>query len=236
MLKRIFQIILLLVFSTSALPAEADDWPRLEEAIKKRKLTPPSTTNLPLKATFHSYKIRRKNNTTIFAGYLYKEGPDEAEVLPDQITVLKYDRSNQSWITRTLIPSENGGIWDIQQLDGYYALKLHHTPSLATTLLLDQQLRIHDRLPGWMVSSSGSTVHVFRKGMAHGAPTHEVKLYLYSPSFVKVAKKIFPVKPYPDIRKEIIETTEKAYEQAGEEWCMEHNHHCDPEQIYTIGE
>jgi hypothetical protein len=173
-----------------------------------------------------SFGVLDDAGTFLFAGYFASElegsglGP---------LRVIALDRATSRW-AELRHAERSGAVSGIRRIGGFFSIRLHHTPSSDSELVLDSRLAVHDRVPGWVVAVVDERRVLYQKGQPHFAPTFETELFLYELATRKRSR-IFPSAPDGAYRASLVERTARAYREAGERWCAERNHHCDPERL-----
>lgn len=199
------------------------------DELRDRELSVPENLAVSPETGLEQADVLDTHEELIVVGYV--EGDFGGSESSRQVVAIRYDRDADRWTSRLLAVPHQGPIDRVERFDDRYAFRMRGSPSRAATIVLDDDLMLLDRLPGWIVTPPGEGPVVFRKNLVHTAPTHPVELYLYRPSQMEANIRIFPTLPGPDIRRQIIEQTEDAYERAGEDWCREQNHHCDAQRL-----
>lgn len=110
----------------------------------------------------------------------------------------------------------------------YVHLSFHMNPSAERLLVLSRDMKLRRELYGWELASLPDERVVYHHSQVHFAPTHSLEISVFDPTTLK-EKQIYPPKPYQPVRRNFIERVARAYEERGEGWFRQHNHHMDPE-------
>lgn len=116
-----------------------------------------------------------------------------------------------------------GAAVGLESKGNWYYLDLHWTPSAGCLVILNQNLTVHQTLPGWTVALFKSGLLVYEGNMVHFAPVHPEMLFLYDPVAGK-SQKIYPRKNDP-FRKNFSERLDEVIDAKR---CQENNWPCDP--------
>jgi hypothetical protein len=131
---------------------------------------------------------------------------------------------------------QGGAIVNIEWSAHFIYLDGHINPSASCTMVLTKELKVSDTIYGWVVGIFANETVLYQHSEVHFAPTHYVELSVYHPT-TRTRKKIYPMKPYQEVRRQYMIKVKAAYEKC----CVEspptscggyfkiRNHHCDAE-------
>lgn len=225
-------IFIVLVSITIFIPGltEADT---LQQLLIKDNIRHDQVAIKNLEREIHGYSILNDPNYFCAAYYLY----DDPNLWNRQFYFVLLDKGQDKWIQRTLELKEIRGdkpyLWpnsinNINYSKKYFYLDTHLTPSAGYLILLHKDLSFADGLYGWLEAVFTEDSIIYHNSQVHFAPTHYAELSLYNIS-TKVDRKIYPMKPYLQVRLSHISKVKAAYERKGEDWFRIHNHHMNPE-------
>jgi hypothetical protein len=121
-----------------------------------------------------------------------------------------------------------GSIMRVGHTRHHLLLDAHINPSAGTLLVLSRALEPKALLYGFSLFALPNDSIVYDRSQVHFAPTHWVEIFMYDPAS-GVDRQIYPLKPYDQPRLAFMREMKKAYDRAGEAFCRENNHHCNPE-------
>lgn len=160
---------------------------------------------------------------------------------PYLIRFLKFDKVNGVWSSTEIIepnPNEDcpfnvcyfspGAVTYLLESNGFYLVGTHLNPSAGFTFVLTSDLELHDVLFGYVRQLFADGTVVLRESIMHFAPTHYTLLDTYKPTTREVYR-IFPRAPYQALWLAHEGKVRQIYDELGGAWCIENNHHCNPE-------
>ncbi|HEY2293624.1 MAG TPA: hypothetical protein VGM86_23205 [Thermoanaerobaculia bacterium] len=185
-------------------------------------------------------------DTRIIATYVAEGG-----LLGDRVYVFRLAKPQGTWRAAEVrwpekpeTGCQGGSILKIRSVKGFLYLDGHINPSASCTMVLTDNLKLHDTFYGWPVTQFQDGRVVYEHSEMHFAPTFYVELSIYDP-MSRRSRQIYPPSPATPLRRQYIEKTKVAYERC----CVDHppadcggafanrNHHCDPELFdNSIGE
>lgn len=201
--------------------------------------------DLPLDRAISDYAVT--NTPQVFAvAFFWDDVVQQARALPDQFEILLLDKTAARWRRATLsadhLPKADGtlrlGLWGsivgITHAPQHLLVEAHVSPSATVTLVLTRSLEPKAMFYGWPLFSLPSGSIAYYRSHPHFAPTHPFELYVFDP-VTGADRMVYPLKPYDEPRRAFIEQMRVAYAKAGDAWCRERNHHCDPERFDSSG-
>lgn len=162
---------------------------------------------------------------------------DEPNSRTDKLSIALLIKDRNQWIQRDFefkeLFSDNpylmsGSIVRISYSENYFYLDTHINPSAGYLILLSKDLTFAGGLCGWLKAITEDEMIIYHNNQIHFAPTHYTELSLYNPA-TKADRKIYPMKPYQQVRLNHIKKVKTAYDQRGEDWFRIHNHYMNPE-------
>jgi hypothetical protein len=166
--------------------------------------------------------------------------------LPRQFDILLLEKAAGRWTRATLdadhLPRAEetpglawwGSIVGVTHTSRHLLVEAHVSPSAAATLVLTRSLEPRGVFYGWPLFSLQSGAVAYYRSQAHFAPTHPFELCVFDPA-TRADRMVYPLKPYDEPRRAFIAQMRAAYAKAGDAWCRDHNHHCDPERFDAFG-
>ncbi|MCC6607680.1 MAG: hypothetical protein IT327_31020 [Anaerolineae bacterium] len=169
---------------------------------------------------------------------------------PYSIRFLKFDKVEGVWSSTEIIeptPNEDcsfticyfspGAVTYLVESKGFYLVGTHLNPSAGFTFVLTSDLELHDVLFGYVRQQFADGTVVLRESIMHFAPTHYTLLDIYKPS-TRELYRIFPHEPYQALWLTHEQKVAQIYDDLGSAWCVENNHHCNPELFnnYVAGD
>jgi hypothetical protein len=194
--------------------------------------------DLPLDRAITDYAVT--NTPQVFAVAYYWKNLMEGIWLPDRFEVLLLDKAATRWAHTTLVGDRLprtaqtpegvsvGTIVGVSHTPRHLLVQSHLTPSASSTLVLTLGLEPTALFYGWPLFTLPSGAIAYYRSQPHFAPTHQFELYVFDPSS-GAERMVYPLKPYDPPRRAFIEQMRVAYTDAGEAWCRDRNHHCNPE-------
>jgi hypothetical protein len=228
---------LLLSLVTSARTPQSDA-ATLSQLFAELHVDPRGLSGVPLDRRISNYAF--ENGADTFSVAFYWDDDIRSGLLPDRFQIVSLDRTAKRWVSRSLddtdLPRTNqtpegvgiGSIMELRHTPHYVMLTAHSNPSAGGLLVLTRDLQPKALLYGWPLFTVANESIVYHRAQIHFAPTHWLEVYMYDPSS-GVDRKIHPLKPYGEPRLAFMKSMKRAYARAGEAWCRENNHHCDPE-------
>jgi hypothetical protein len=165
--------------------------------------------------------------------------------------LLKFEKATNSWLTAeiyepdpatvqaaypgilTWTPNEPfrlGDLMGVLESNRFYFVEMHTNPSAGWVLIITKELELHDSLNGNIHGVYSDGIVIYSESQIHFAPTHYALIDIYDPT-TQESHRIFPQEPYQPLWQQHMETISRAYQELGEAWCRENNHHCDPERF-----
>lgn len=141
---------------------------------------------VPAARPITSYAVYRDEESFLLA-YYYAQ-PHDKNFLEDTLRVLRIDLPSRRVDAREiLLPLELetyqlthlGSVLEVRKINGRYYLKGHLTPSASPTLVLNEDLTVHDVLPGWIVNVEKGGGIICQRNAVHFAPAREPEFFLY---------------------------------------------------------
>ncbi len=159
---------------------------------------------------------------------------DGSGLLRPPLLVLHYERVPQRWHSTairkvSILPRPGldglclGSALRIERQGGFWFVDTHINPSAGCLLVLSPRLELKKALYGWAVGWFRSGRVIMHHSEVHFAPTHPMELSIYDPRTGALTK-IYPPQRDP-LRAEFAGRIAAVLD---ENWCREHNHHCDP--------
>ena len=189
--------------------------------------------NLDEKIT--SYAILNDPNYFCIAYYL--DNGRNLLCVQHQLSIALLMKNSNKWIQQALdftkfLPADlarrPGSIQRIIYSEKFIYLDTHINPFAGYMVVLSKNLDFEGGLYGWSEALFDDETIVYHNSQVHFAPTHYAELSVYNPT-TKINRKIYPLKPYQNVRLAHIRKVKAAYDKKGEEWFRNHNHHMDPE-------
>jgi hypothetical protein len=210
----------------------------LGEVLRRNGISAESRGTTDLDRSITSYAVENADDVFIVAYYWL---PADSISLPDTIQLERLEKASGIWIRAALprkgaVPTTAGTSWKagsvlhIRHTCERLYLDTHGGPSAGTLLVLTRRLEPVTALDGRSVLVLENDIVIYEHSMVHFAPTHSAELWIYQP-LGGLNVKMYPVEPYAPIRRQYIETVRCVYEQLGERWFRENNHHMDPERF-----
>jgi hypothetical protein len=162
---------------------------------------------------------------------------DEPSSRTDKLSIALLIKDRNQWIQRDFefkdLFSDNpylisGSIVRISYSENYFYLDTHINPSAGYLILLTKDLIFAGGLCGWLKAITDDEMIIYHNNQINFAPTHYTELSLYNPD-TKADRKIYPMKPYQQVRLNHIKKVKTAYDKRGVNWFRIHNHHMNPE-------
>jgi hypothetical protein len=124
----------------------------------------------------------------------------------------------------------DGQLWSISRAGPFTLVGLRVAiAGIATSILTSDLVRVGITY-GLVKSVFPSGLVMFQRAQPHFAPTHYVELAVLDTT-TGVERDIYPVKPFDRVRRDMIRQERERYAALGKQWCMEMNHHCNPERF-----
>jgi len=162
---------------------------------------------------------------------------DRSGFLSPPLYVARFVKKDQSWKTTALRKVEAsfktyqvpclGSALRIVQTTGFFFVQTHLNPSAGCLVILSEDLAVKKALWGGYLAAFRSGLLVFNRNQIHFAPTHPMEMAIYDLQR-DVESDLYPP-PADPFRAAFIEKLRAA--KPGEDWCREHNSHCDPPTI-----
>ncbi|MCP4425818.1 MAG: hypothetical protein GY803_15100 [Chloroflexi bacterium] len=102
-----------------------------------------------------------------------------------------------------------GSLIGILESDDFYFAHMHFNPSAGWTLVLTQDLELHDVLYGKVRQLFANGTAVYTESIIHFAPTHYTLINVYDPE-TKESRRIFPREPHQALWLEHMKIVEQA--------------------------
>lgn len=160
---------------------------------------------------------------------------------PYSIRFLKFDKVDSVWSSTEIIeptPNEDcsftvcyfspGAVTYLLESNDFYFVGTHLNPSAGFTFVLTSDLELHDVLFSNVRQLFADGTVVLRESIMHFAPTHYTLLNIYKPT-IRELYRIFPREPYQALWLTHEQKVAQIYDDLGRAWCVENNHHCNPE-------
>jgi hypothetical protein len=154
----------------------------------------------------------------------------------------KYDKVTNIWSSTEIYEQKSSGnegclfndchfrpgaVMKILESEDFYFVDTHLNPSAGWTLVLTSELKLHDVLFGSIRQLFADGTAVYSESIIHFAPTHFTLLDIYNPA-TRGIHRIFPHEPHQALWLAREEKMAQIYDELGETWCQENNHHCNP--------
>jgi hypothetical protein len=120
-----------------------------------------------------------------------------------------------------------GSLSQITHSENRFYIDTHLNPSAGGLVVIDKDLKNVSILFGWLLTLLPDESVIYYRGQTHFAPTHPAELWIYDRNGRD--RRLYPNPPHQPIRKAYIETVRRIYDEKGEQWFRENNHHGDPE-------
>ncbi len=215
----------------AAVPVQAD-WPTLAKILEKSGGPAVSVFSGHLSRKISSYGILRDVDSLIVAGYVQDEAENRGTG-PLRLHVWTLARNTGEANHAVFAEAGLGGVLDVTKAGRFLLITLHHSPSASTELVLTEDLHRHGRTPGDVVTILDDRRVLLRRSQPHFAPTYSTELEVYDLETLSGVS-IFPPVPPPPLRRELMLRVGRTYAEAGEDWCNEKNHHCDPQRLDAV--
>jgi hypothetical protein len=121
-----------------------------------------------------SYGVFDAADSFVIAYYLV-----EPDGLLHDLQVRAFDKRAGGW-TYGSTPAI-GGVLRMQRAAGFVYVSGHASPSAALTVVLDQNLKVRNKLDGWVELVLADGRLVFQRSMTHFQPAHAALLAIYDP-------------------------------------------------------
>ncbi len=235
-----FTALLLVLF-----PAVA--WPQQTQTLRESL----QGTNVPVDSASPNLDRRitigaALNDARQFVTAYYLAGDSGA--LDGPLFIDRFDRNSGKWQNGKLqgadgkLPEEAGdfcfgSVLAAHVLGDYLLLDTHINPSAGCSLVVStRDLRLTGAVYGWFLAGIGPSRFIYQRSEVHFAAVHPAELALYDAATGHDVT-IFPAKQDQPIRADLIKRM-KAFFSTHQDWCNEHDHPCDTEQIDSelIGE
>jgi len=215
----------------------------LREVLREHSLSSGSAPIRNLDRRITSYEVLDTAEEFVIAYYV----DDGTPYLPSSLSVAHYSKGNSRWseasIGRKDVTFPDGSEDCIGSADGlhrlgdFFLIDTHLSPSAGCLIVLDENLAVVKLLYGWYLASLPPHIVVFHESMMHFAPTHPMKISTFdldqeqagqgTPSDAR-ATSLYP--PRDDrLRAQYIQRLRPLV--GDENWCNQHNSHCDPERF-----
>jgi hypothetical protein len=203
----------------------------LRAAISKFSEPPDARSLVNLDREITSYSALDTEDVFAIAYYLQGHSPG----LEEPLFVDRYDRKARQWRSATFSREQRGAggsdcfgsLLDFSAAADSFLLTTHLSPSAECTLVLSTDLALRASLYGWPVATLADGSVVYHRSEIHFAPAHPAEIAIYNRKTGR-SYTIYPSKPYQAVRQAEIAKL-KAFFDAHEDWCNQHNHPCDPE-------
>ncbi len=204
----------------------------LEQLLKQENITYDQNVIKNLDKEISSSEIL--NDTNYFCAAYYPS--DDPNLRNQKFCVTLLNKKQGKWIQRDIEfkeilsnkPVRPNAIMRINYSKNYFYIYTHINPSAGYLIILDKDLSFAGGVFGWLEAVFIEDSIIYHNNQIHFAPTHYSELSLYNIS-TKVDQKIYPMKPYQQVRLEHIDKVKAAYEEKGFEWFAVNNHHMNPE-------
>ena len=226
--NRIVLVIILMLFMQTVTKATT-----LEQLLSRENIKYNQDVIKNLEKEISGYQILNEPNYFCAAYYLN----DDPDLRNEKFCVALLDKDQDKWIQRDIEFKEilldkpflrPNSIQKINYSKNYFYIDTHINPSSGYLVILHKDLSFADAIYGWLEAVFTEDSIIYHNSQVHFAPTHYAELSLYNIS-TKVNQKIYPMKPYQQVRLNHISKVKAAYEKKGQDWFMAHNHHMDAE-------
>jgi hypothetical protein len=232
-------IIVMCAAAVPAVPLGASSAVTLADAIRAHGLAAGVQDLANLDKPITSYSILDDGREFLIAYYL----DDGTGLLNAPLFVNRYDAAARAWksieITDRAAQAPDmsclGSAVSIRASTHAIYLGTHLNPSAGCTIVLSRDLAVQGVLPGWVLALFAGGAIVYQRSQVHFAPTHYAELFLHDDPHHRDVQ-IYPRKPYQRIRIDHMNRVRRVY--SDQEWCRNHNHHCDPERFdnFIVGD
>ena len=166
--------------------------------------------------------------------------------LPSEFDILLLEKAAARWTRATLsadrLPRTAampnlplwGSIVGVTHTPRHLLVEAHVSPSAAATLVLTRSLEPKAVFYGWPLFGLQGGAVAYYRSQVHFAPTHPFELCVFDPDS-GADRLVYTVAPNDAPRRAFVEQMRAAYRAAGEAWCRNHNHHCEPERFDSDG-
>lgn len=137
-----------------------------------------------------------------------------------RLNAWRYDKREGGWLQRTFETPRRGSIINVTGSRHFLFVKTHLTPSAGDTLVFTRDLEYREALSGWPLAVFGEDQLVWQHSMVHFAPVHAAEVSIYDPRSGE-QRQIYPLKPYPPIRRAHMEKIAAA-RKLDYEWFTNH--------------
>jgi hypothetical protein len=119
-----------------------------------------------------------------------------------------------------------GSFEEITHTPTRFYIHTHLNPSAGSMIVLDRSLRVLTILFGFRPTILPDETVIYYRSQVHFAPTHSAELWIYDRNGRD--RRLYPNPPYQQVRLDYIQTVKRIYDEKGEQWFRENNHHGDP--------
>jgi hypothetical protein len=119
-----------------------------------------------------------------------------------------------------------GSLSGIAHSQTRFYIDTHLNPSAGGLVVVDKDLKTVSVLFGWLLKILPDESIIYHRGEVHFAPTHPAELWIYDRNGRD--RRLYPNPPYQPVRQTYIQTVKRIYDEKGETWFRENNHHGDP--------
>jgi hypothetical protein len=215
----------------------------LREVLEEHSIPPgaPPIRNLDQKIT--SYEVLDSAADFVIAYYV----DDGSGRIPSFLNVARYSKRGSHWSESSIsrkdatFPDTSadclGSADGLHRVGDFFLIDTHLSPSAGCLIVLDGNLAVVKLLYGWYLATLPTHIVVFHESMIHFAPTHPMRISIYDLDRQKSAQgkpsgapviTLYP--PRNDrLRAQYIERIRPLI--GDEQWCSQHDSHCDPEQF-----
>ena len=138
-----------------------------------------------------------------------------------------FDKRSKVW-KHTSTPRDilMGSLSQIIHTQNHFYIDTHLNPSAGGLVVVDKDLKTVSVLFGWLIKILPDESVIYHRGQVHFAPTHPAELWVYDRNGRD--RRLYPNPPYQPVRQTYIQTVKRIYDEKGEPWFRENNHHGDP--------
>ncbi len=205
----------------------------LHDVLNEHKIPvgPAPIQNLSQRIT--SFAVLDDETNFLIAYYI----DDGSGLLSPPLYMARFVKKDQSWKINALRKVEAsfktfqvpclGSAMRIVPTKRFFFVQTHLNPSAGCLVILSENLAVKKALWGSYLAVFRSGLLVFNRSQIHFAPTHPMEIAVYDLQR-DVESNLYP--PSADsFRAAYIEKLRAA--KPSEDWCREHNSHCDPQQF-----